>query len=48
MKQSLKEKKTKLKTTETKISTSSWKDGIYLVRAKIGSEIIIEKLLVKH
>jgi len=46
--QSLKEKKTKLKTTETKINTSSWKDGIYLVRAKIGSEIIIEKLLVKH
>lgn len=46
--QSLKEKKTKLKTAEAKISTSGWKDGVYIVRAVIGDKIITEKLMVKH
>ena len=46
--QSLKEKKTKLKTAETKISTSNWKDGVYIVRAIVGEKIITEKLVVKH
>jgi hypothetical protein len=46
--QSLKEKKTKLKTAKTKISTSNWKEGVYIVRAIIGEKIITEKLLVKH
>lgn len=46
--QSLKEKKTKLKTVETKINTSSWKEGVYIIRAKIGEDIITEKMVVKH
>jgi len=46
--QSLKEKKTDIKTAQTMINTSSWKDGVYIVRAKIGDEVITEKLVVKH
>jgi beta-glucanase (GH16 family) len=46
--QSLKEKKTKLKGNQTKINTSSWKDGVYIVRAKIGEKLLSEKLVVKH
>lgn len=46
--QGMKEKKTNIKTTQTKINTSSWKDGVYIVRAIIGDEVITEKLLVKH
>lgn len=46
--QGLKEKKTKQKAAQTKINTTNWKDGIYIVRAKIGDEIITEKLVVKH
>lgn len=46
--QSLKEKKTKLKTIETKINISGWMDGVYIVRAKVGDKILSEKLVVKH
>jgi len=46
--QGIKEKKSKLKETKSKINTNNWKEGIYIVRAKIGDEIISEKLLVKH
>lgn len=46
--QGLKEKKTKLKNSETKINTSDWKDGIYIVRAIIGGQTITEKMMVKH
>ena len=46
--QGLKEKKANLKALQTKINTSSWKDGVYIVRAKIGDEVITEKLVVKH
>ena len=46
--QGLKEKKTKLKTAETKINTSDWKDGVYIVRATVGDKVITEKLVVKH
>lgn len=46
--QGLKEKKTKLKTSETKINTSGWKDGVYIVRATIGNKVITEKMMVKH
>lgn len=46
--QGLKEKKTKLKGTQAKINTSGWNDGIYIIRAKIGDEVITEKLVVKH
>lgn len=46
--QGLKEKRIKIKGKQTNINTSNWKDGIYLVRIKIGDEIISEKLVVKH
>ncbi|MDP3442812.1 MAG: T9SS type A sorting domain-containing protein, partial [Ignavibacteria bacterium] len=46
--QSLKEKKTKIKGKQTKLNTASWKDGVYIVRVKIGDEMISEKLVVKH
>jgi len=46
--QGMKEKKTNLKSTQTKVNTTNWKDGVYIVRAKIGEKIISEKLVVKH
>jgi len=46
--QGLKEKKTKLKTNETKINTSGWKEGVYIIRATIGDKVLTEKMLVKH
>jgi hypothetical protein len=46
--QAMKEKKTKVTGKQTKVNTASWKDGVYIVRAKIGDEIITEKLVVKH
>lgn len=46
--QGIKEKETKIKGKQTKLNTSNWKDGVYIVRAKIGEEIISEKLVVKH
>ena len=46
--QTLKEKKIQIKGNQTKLNTSNWKDGVYIVRAKIGEEIISEKLMVKH
>lgn len=46
--QVLKLKKDKLKNRSTNLNTSDWKEGIYIVRAKIGEEIISEKLVVKH
>lgn len=46
--QGLMEKKTKIKGKQTKINTSSWKDGVYIVRVSIDGELITEKLIVKH
>lgn len=46
--QGLKEKKTRLKTSETKINTSSWKEGVYIIKATIGDKVITEKIIVKH
>lgn len=46
--QSLKEKKIKIKGKQTKLNTSAWKDGVYIVRVRIGDEMISEKLMVKH
>lgn len=31
-----------------KINTSDWKDGVYVLRAKVKDEVITEKLFVKH
>ena len=46
--QGLKEKKTKLKTKETKINTSGWKDGVYIIRVTVGDKVVTEKMMVKH
>ena len=46
--QSLKQKKTKLKGKSTTINTQSWKEGVYMVRAKYKDKIIIGKLVVKE
>lgn len=44
----LKLKTPKLKTTNTKINVQDWKEGVYVVRAKIGKEVVSGKLIVKH
>jgi hypothetical protein len=41
-------KTAKIKDKQYKLNIQDWKDGIYIVRAKIGDEIITEKLVVKH
>ncbi|MDO8929902.1 MAG: T9SS type A sorting domain-containing protein [Bacteroidota bacterium] len=46
--QNLKTKTQKLKGDKKAINTTGWKDGVYIVRIKIGNEIISEKLVVKH
>lgn len=45
--QILKEKKTKLKGNSTKLKTSGWKEGVYIIRIKYKDVILQEKLLVK-
>ncbi len=46
--QSLKAKVQKIKGDRRTINTSLWKDGIYLVKVRIGKEVIGSKLSVKH
>ncbi len=46
--QSLKEKKTKLKGYTTKINTSGWKEGVYIVRVKYGNEVFQGKLIIER
>jgi len=46
--QILKLKTSRAKKSNFKINTSSWKDGVYVVRVMIGKEIITGKLVVKH
>ena len=46
--QGMKAKNPQIKGKQAKINTSNWKDGVYVVRAKIGDEVITEKLIVKH
>jgi hypothetical protein len=45
--QSMKAKTQKVKGYKQTIKTTGWKDGIYIVRAKIGEEILTGKLVVK-
>lgn len=42
------EKHTKLKSVGTKINTSAWKEGIYLIGTKYKDEILSGKLVVKQ
>jgi len=46
--QALKTKIGNIKSKSIKIETSGWKDGVYVVRANIGKEIISQKLVIKH
>lgn len=46
--QLLKVKKGGIKTKNTTINTSGWKDGAYIVRAKYKGNTLIEKLIVQH
>lgn len=46
--QELKAKVIKLKDKTYKLNTQVWKDGIYIINARIGNEVISEKLVVKH
>jgi hypothetical protein len=45
--QNMKTKTQKVKGYKQTIITTGWKDGIYIVRAKIGDEILTGKLVVK-
>ncbi len=45
--QQLKYKKSKLKGKETRLNTSNWKEGVYVVRAKYNGEVLTGKLVVK-
>lgn len=46
--QSMKVKTQKIKDNKQILSTAGWKDGVYVVRAIIGKDIITGKLIVKH
>ncbi len=43
----LKNKHKKLKAKKKKISTHNWKEGTYMVRAKVNGTIVTEKLIIK-
>ena len=45
--QSIKAKVQKIKDNKHILSTSGWKEGVYVVRAIIGKDIITGKLVVK-
>lgn len=46
--QMLKTKIQKIKGNKQSIRTAGWKDGVYIVRAKVGNEILTDKLVIKH
>ncbi|MBV5313518.1 MAG: T9SS type A sorting domain-containing protein [Prolixibacteraceae bacterium] len=46
--QALKAKTQRIKGSKQTINTSSWKDGVYMVRAKVGRELVSVKMVVKH
>lgn len=46
--QNLKQKKTKLRGNSTTINTQSWKEGVYMVRAKYKDKVLTGKLVVKQ
>ncbi|MBA4408090.1 MAG: T9SS type A sorting domain-containing protein [Bacteroidota bacterium] len=46
--QSMKAKVQKIKDNKQMLSTMGWKEGVYVVRAIIGKDIITGKLVVKH
>ncbi len=46
--QGLKIKQQKIKTSSQTINTSSWREGVYFIKARIGKNLISDKLIVKH
>lgn len=46
--QTLKDKTQKIKDNKQTVNTSGWKEGVYIVRAIIGKDIITGKLVVQH
>ncbi|WP_318350275.1 matrixin family metalloprotease [Aquipluma nitroreducens] len=46
--QTMKSKVQKIKSNRQTLSTSGWKDGVYIVRAIIGKDVISGKLVVKR
>ncbi|MDX9883159.1 MAG: family 16 glycosylhydrolase [Prolixibacteraceae bacterium] len=44
--QSLKAKKDKIRSNTYKLNTSGWREGIYIIRAKVKNKILTEKLMV--
>jgi hypothetical protein len=46
-KPAVEDEKTKLKDRAYTLNTSSWKDGVYIVRANYNGELLTEKLVVK-
>lgn len=45
--QSLKTKIQQIKGNRQTIRTSGWKEGVYIVRARVGNQLLIDKLIVK-
>lgn len=46
--QHLKEKKSDIKGKNTKLETSGWENGVYILNATIEGRILSGKLIVKH
>lgn len=46
--QTLKTKIQKIKGKRQDIQTTGWKEGVYIVRAKIGNELLVDKLVIKR
>lgn len=46
--QILKTKIQKIKGNRQTIRTSGWKEGVYIVRARVGNEVLTDKLVIKH
>jgi hypothetical protein len=46
--QSLKTKVTNIEDNKQTVNTSAWKEGVYVVRAKVGDKILTGKIVVKH
>lgn len=46
--QQLKARKQKIKGSQATLNTSGWKEGVYIIRAKVNGEVLTEKLVVKE
>ncbi|MGQ7868298.1 S8 family serine peptidase [Sunxiuqinia sp. sy24] len=46
--QQLKARKQKIIGSQTTLNTSGWKEGVYIIRAKVNGEVLTEKLVVKE